>query len=163
MQNLDVSEKSDFRKLGQLKKEQGELSSSDEKKYTQLKRSTERELLMAADVICTTCVGAGDPRLSNFRFTKVLLDETTQATEPESLIPIVMGAKQVCLLPNSISCCQAYCPYPFLFAPGSFFWICLSDELHGFFAVGFGGRPLPAWASGYVQEGSQSWSHPVHV
>jgi regulator of nonsense transcripts 1 len=63
-----------------------------------LKRSTERELLMAADVICTTCVGAGDPRLSNFRFTKVLLDECTQATEPEALIPIVMGAKQLVLV-----------------------------------------------------------------
>lgn len=53
---------------------------------------------MAADVICTTCVGAGDPRLSNFRFTKVLLDECTQATEPEALIPIVMGAKQLVLV-----------------------------------------------------------------
>ncbi len=92
-----MSEKSEFRKLLQLKRELGELSTQDEKKYKQLKRSTERELLMAADVICTTCVGAGDPRLSNFRFTKVLLDECTQATEPEALIPIVMGAKQVCV------------------------------------------------------------------
>lgn len=25
----------------------------------------------AADVICTTCVGAGDPRLKNFRFRQV--------------------------------------------------------------------------------------------
>jgi hypothetical protein len=97
VQNLDVSEKSEFRKLMQLKKELGELSTQDEKKYKQLKRSTERELLMAADVICTTCAGAGDPRLANFRFTKVLLDECTQATEPEALIPIVMGAKQVCM------------------------------------------------------------------
>jgi AAA domain len=49
----------------------GELSSSDEKKYKALKRATEREILQSADVICCTCVGAGDPRLSNFRFRQV--------------------------------------------------------------------------------------------
>lgn len=73
----------------------GELSSADEKKYKALKRNNEREILQNADVICTTCVGAGDPRLSNFRFRQVLIDESTQATEPESLIPLVLGAKQV--------------------------------------------------------------------
>jgi hypothetical protein len=104
----------------------GELSSSDEKKYKALKRATEREILQSADVICCTCVGAGDPRLSNFRFRQVLIylllslflgkcpylfciiswsglngywqvliDESTQATEPECLIPLVLGVKQV--------------------------------------------------------------------
>ena len=51
----------------------GELSSSDEKKYKSLKRATEREILQSADVICCTCVGAGDPRLSNFRFRQVMI------------------------------------------------------------------------------------------
>ena len=103
----------------------GELSSSDEKKYKALKRATEREISQSADVICCTCVGAGDPRLANFRFRQVeihltcgclsrihklksytfylfcyfffqvLIDESTQATEPECLIPLVLGAKQV--------------------------------------------------------------------
>jgi hypothetical protein len=50
---------------------QGELVAADEKKYRQLQAQTSRELLQAADVICTTCVGAGDPRLSNFRFRQV--------------------------------------------------------------------------------------------
>lgn len=49
----------------------GELSSSDEKKYKSLKRATEREISQSADVICCTCVGAGDPRLANFRFRQV--------------------------------------------------------------------------------------------
>jgi regulator of nonsense transcripts 1 len=52
-------------------------------------------VLQAADVVCATCVGAGDPRLAHFRFRRVLIDEATQAVEPESLIPLVMGAKQV--------------------------------------------------------------------
>jgi hypothetical protein len=154
----------------------GELSSADEKKYKSLKRATEREISQSADVICCTCVGAGDPRLANFRFRQVctycilqyaishieyyqtistniecciglqkgvpscyfdtmpldfsylvsvhfellnqcycrwplnlffnhllismqvLVDESTQATEPECLIPLVLGAKQVSIL-----------------------------------------------------------------
>ena len=48
-----------------------------------------------ADVICSTCVGAGDPRLVRFRFKSILIDESTQATEPECMVPVVLGAKQV--------------------------------------------------------------------
>lgn len=98
VRHLDTSEKSELHKLQLLKDEQGELSSSDEKKYKALKRATEREIAQSADVICCTCVGAGDPRLSNFRFRQVLIDESTQATEPECLIPLVLGAKQAVLV-----------------------------------------------------------------
>ncbi|KAK3125053.1 hypothetical protein QOZ80_7BG0599380 [Eleusine coracana subsp. coracana] len=98
VRHLDTSDKSELHKLQQLKDEQGELSSSDEKKYKALKRATEREILQSADVICCTCVGAGDPRLSNFRFRQVLIDESTQSTEPECLIPLVLGVKQVVLV-----------------------------------------------------------------
>ncbi|CAL9164433.1 regulator of nonsense transcripts 1 homolog isoform X1 [Musa acuminata AAA Group] len=98
VRHLDTSEKSELHKLQQLKDEQGELSSSDEKKFKALKRATEREILQSADVICCTCVGAGDPRLENFRFRQVLVDESTQATEPECLIPLVLGVKQVVLV-----------------------------------------------------------------
>ena len=85
----------EFSKLQRLKDEIGELSERDQKKYRALRNRTEREILQAADVICCTCVGAGDPRLKNFRFRQVLIDEATQAIEAEALIPIAMGAKQV--------------------------------------------------------------------
>ena len=85
----------EFSKLQRLKDEIGELSERDQKKYRSLRNRTERQILQAADVICCTCVGAGDPRLKNFRFRQVLIDEATQAIEAESLIPIAMGAKQV--------------------------------------------------------------------
>jgi regulator of nonsense transcripts 1 len=85
----------EFQKLQRLKDEIGELSSQDLKKYRSIQNKTERAILQAADVICCTCVGAGDPRLKNFRFRQVLIDEATQAIEAEALIPIAMGAKQV--------------------------------------------------------------------
>lgn len=98
VRHLDTPDHQDLQKLLALKDELGELSHSDEKRFKQLQTSTERELLQAADVVCTTCVGAGDPRLAHFRFKQVLVDESTQATEPECLIPIMMGAKQIVLV-----------------------------------------------------------------
>jgi len=68
---------------------------ADEKRYIVLKKLAERELLRAADVICTTCVGAGDPRLVQFKFNSVLIDESVQATEPECMVPVVHGVQQV--------------------------------------------------------------------
>lgn len=88
----------EFQKLLDLKELQGELNQNDEKKYKKMKHQNERDILKAADVICTTCVGAGDQRLSGFWFEHVVIDESTQATEPECLIPIVKGAKQVILI-----------------------------------------------------------------
>ncbi|KAH7874834.1 ATP dependent helicase [Lentinula edodes] len=72
----------ELQKLIMLKNEQGELSSNDERKYKTLIRQCEKEILTAADVICCTCVGAGDPRLSKLKFRTVLIDEATQAAEP---------------------------------------------------------------------------------
>eukprot|EP00064_Thunnus_orientalis_P007835 superscaffoldBa00000892_g7857 len=88
----------ELQKLQQLKDETGELSSADEKRYRALKRTAERELLMNADVICCTCVGAGDPRLAKMQFRSILIDESTQATEPECMVPVVLGAKQLILV-----------------------------------------------------------------
>ena len=96
IRNLDSEP--DLKKLQQLKDETGELSSADEKRYRMLKRKCENELLRNADVICCTCVGAGDPRLSKFQFRSILIDESTQATEPECMVPVVLGAKQLILV-----------------------------------------------------------------
>lgn len=104
VRNLDAYP--ELSKLQQLKDEAGELSSSDEKRYRTLKRAAERELLQHADVICSTCVGSGDPRLGKFRFRTVLIDEATQATEPECMVPIVLGAKQVTALLCTVLHCS---------------------------------------------------------
>jgi regulator of nonsense transcripts 1 len=49
-------------------------------------------------VVCCTCVGAGDPRIQNRKFACVLIDEATQATEPEALISLVRGVKKVIMV-----------------------------------------------------------------
>jgi len=85
-------------KLSQLKVEMGELSTSDEKRLRQLTKAAEKEILDAADVVCCTCVGAGDPRLAKRKFRCVLIDESTQSAEPECLIPLISGCKQAILV-----------------------------------------------------------------
>lgn len=98
VRHLGVPEAVELRKLQQLREELGELSAADDRKHRSLLRSLEREVLHAADVVCATCVGAGDPRLANFRFRRVLIDEATQAVEPEALIPLMLGCKQAVLV-----------------------------------------------------------------
>lgn len=88
----------ELQKLQQLKDETGELSSTDEKRYRSLKKQCEKELLQHTDVICCTCVGAGDPRLAKMQFRSVLIDESTQATEPECMIPVILGCRQLILV-----------------------------------------------------------------
>lgn len=96
IKNLETN--TELQKLQQLKDETGELSSVDEKRYRMLKKAAEKELLEAADVICCTCVGAGDPRLHRLKFHSILIDESMQATEPECMVPVVLGAKQLILV-----------------------------------------------------------------
>ena len=80
MRHLDTPDKAELHKLGMLKEELGELSQADEKKYNQLKRATEREILQAADVVCCTCSAAGDPRINAMRFRQV---PQPRATRPQ--------------------------------------------------------------------------------
>ncbi|KAJ2735917.1 ATP-dependent RNA helicase [Coemansia sp. BCRC 34962] len=88
----------ELKKLHRLKMTMGELSSSDQVRYRRLRQLSEVEVLKHADVILCTCVGAGDKRLARFQFHTVLVDESTQSSEPECLIPLVMGARQVVLI-----------------------------------------------------------------
>lgn len=85
-------------KLQQLKDELGELSDRDGRKYFKLLRQAESNILKQADVVVCTCSAAGDARIKQIRFRTVLIDESTQATEPECLIPVVHGCKQLVLV-----------------------------------------------------------------
>jgi regulator of nonsense transcripts 1 len=67
VQHVNLPGSDVFNKLAQLKGEKGGLSESDEKQFKQLKRHLEMEVLESADVVCCTCAGAGDPRLTQFK------------------------------------------------------------------------------------------------
>lgn len=97
-QAREVSKNSELDRLYRLKTETGQLSASDEKRYLKLQRHAEGMVIDAAQVICCTCVGAGDPRILGRKFDSVLIDEATQATEPEALIPLVHSVKQVIMV-----------------------------------------------------------------
>jgi len=56
------------------------------------------DILDRAQVLCCTCIGTGHALLDGRRFSRVLIDEATQATEPASLVPLVRGARQVVLV-----------------------------------------------------------------
>lgn len=87
-----------LRELMRMKEAQDELSPSDEKRLRELKKDEEKKVILSADVICCTCVSAGDIRLDNIKFHSVLVDEATQATEPECLIPLIKATRQAILV-----------------------------------------------------------------
>lgn len=95
---VNKSAKGKLKKLLRLRDELGELSEQDSNALFKAVRASERKLISECEVICCTCVGAGDRRLEKMKFRTVLIDELTQASEPELLIPMVKGAKQVILV-----------------------------------------------------------------
>lgn len=88
----------EFKRLFKLKEEMGELDANNEKIYSREFLKSKKAILRSADIVCSTCVGAGGYDLDGFDFHAVLIDESTQASEPESLIPITRGVKQVILV-----------------------------------------------------------------
>jgi regulator of nonsense transcripts 1 len=98
IQARTVSKDSELDRLHKLKSEVGQLSQADENKYLKLQRKAEKLVLDSSQVICCTCVGAGDPRVLSRKFSSVLIDEATQATEPEALISLVHGVSQVIMV-----------------------------------------------------------------
>jgi regulator of nonsense transcripts 1 len=49
-------------------------------------------------VKCATCITADNPRIRDSTFQHVLIDEAIQALEPECLLPMLRGAKQIILV-----------------------------------------------------------------
>ena len=54
----------------------------------QLETQAAHAVLRAADVVCATCVGAGDDLLEGFTFRVACVDEAAQCPEPAAMIPV---------------------------------------------------------------------------
>lgn len=61
--------------------------------YSQIKSK-----INSARVICATCVGSANEYLRSFSFPFVIIDESTQATELSTLIPLLHNCKQLILI-----------------------------------------------------------------
>ena len=89
-------------KLHDLKgKDKGLAHRDINKNYREIRELEQRitdDVLASAEVLCTTNIGAGHFTLSHRKFSIVLIDEATQATEPSALVPIVKGARQLILV-----------------------------------------------------------------
>ena len=60
-----------------------------------MERVAAEQVLRDADVVCCTCVGAGDELLEGFTFRVACVDEATQAPEPVALIPLTKAVAGV--------------------------------------------------------------------
>lgn len=60
-----------------------------------MERVASEQVLRDADVVCCTCVGAGDELLEGFTFRIACVDEATQAPEPVALIPLTKAVAGV--------------------------------------------------------------------
>lgn len=89
-------------KLSDLRgKEKGLAHKDINRNFKEMRELEQRiidEVLGGAEVLCTTNIGAGHFTLANRRFSTVLIDEATQASEPSSLVPIVKGCRQLILV-----------------------------------------------------------------
>ncbi len=100
-EHLELNEKLARRISGMKGKEKG-LAHRDLnrgwKEVRRIERQMRDDILDRAQVLCCTCIGVGHQLLEGRKFTRVLLDEATQATEPASLVPLVRGARQIVLV-----------------------------------------------------------------
>ncbi|KAL6758947.1 P-loop containing nucleoside triphosphate hydrolase protein, partial [Haematococcus lacustris] len=70
-------------------------------RYKELEDLIKRAALLVvaeSEVVCCTCIGAGGPELEGFSFPLLVLDEGSQASEPEALVPIMKGTHQVIIV-----------------------------------------------------------------
>ena len=67
-------------------------------KVLETDKSVTKAAMRSAQVIATTCTGAGDSALRGLSFPYVIIDEATQVTEPNSLISLMNNCQQLILI-----------------------------------------------------------------
>ncbi len=72
-------------KMRALRSRRGQSTRAEERA---LAARLEAKILREADVVCSTCVGCGSSTLNSHTFNLVVVDEASQVTEPEALVPL---------------------------------------------------------------------------
>ena len=86
------------------------LHAEHQSRLKSLQKRLYKKALDSVQVICCTCSASGDGQMLPRRFHTVVIDEAGQSIEPETLIPVSLGARRLCLvgdekqLPPVVSC-----------------------------------------------------------
>ena len=81
-----------------LKQGVGYLQDTDQKAYTVLLKRALTLALNSVSVVCCTCSSAADISLKDQPFEFCLMDEATQAFEPDVYVPLVCGIRRLVLV-----------------------------------------------------------------
>ena len=74
------------------------LQIKEEELYKKLMKKFEQRILNSSDIILSTINNSADERLEDFDFPIVIIDEATQALEPDCLLTLYHGAEMVVLI-----------------------------------------------------------------
>ncbi|PRP80757.1 hypothetical protein PROFUN_11497 [Planoprotostelium fungivorum] len=95
------------RELSLLQAEQQQNGSSEDldkeiqvhqRSVRKLEKTIRESVLRNTNVICATCIGCGDDLLKDRKFPVVVIDESTQATEPSSMCALVKHCEHLIML-----------------------------------------------------------------
>jgi AAA domain len=60
----------------------------------EVEQAAASRIVRGADIVLTTCIGAGREALADLPFKFLLVDEASQATEPDVLVPLTVGSSE---------------------------------------------------------------------
>ena len=89
---------SEFEKLMQKKEKNGDLNGKDYYRYKKIITEKEKEIISDYELIITTVNNSFDRRIYDYEFPIVIIDECTQALEPDCLLPLIHKAEYVVLI-----------------------------------------------------------------
>ena len=89
---------SEFERLKEKKEYNVDLNGKDYYRYKKIIRKKEKEIISEHELIITTVNNSFDRRIYDYEFPIVIIDECTQALEPDCLLPLIHKARFVVLI-----------------------------------------------------------------
>ena len=96
--NNDPKKYRKFKELREKKLKYGRLKDNDFEKYSEIIKEYQDQVLNRTPIIIATINNSADSRIKELDFPVVLLDEATQALEPDCLLPLYHKAQMVVLI-----------------------------------------------------------------
>lgn len=94
---LDIPDSKRLNEL-EVKKSDGQLIEDESTEYRKLREKVYKDICKNADIVCSTCNSSGSNILVDIKFDVLIVDEATQAVEPDILIALMHDVKKVVLV-----------------------------------------------------------------